>query len=161
MNSKLGESVTCYWLRPACFTMVEHHSLLNLIFENNCPFVRGWMSSSVPTSDPFIGHKSCEFQCDEFSRWTWQWPWASQAQSSPSWFSSLKSLIMSSIRRIVIAASVANYRRPQKPKREVSTGLQQRLPSRNILMWVKMHMYTAKINLGNLLVVSTKISGLV
>jgi hypothetical protein len=44
------------------------------------------------------------------------------AQSSPPWFSSLKSLIMSSIRRIVIAASVANCRRPSKP--DFSTVLQ-------------------------------------
>jgi hypothetical protein len=45
-------------------------------------------------------------------------------QSSPPWFSSLNSLIMSSIRRIVIAASVANYRRPQRQKN-----------FRTVLMW--------------------------
>ncbi len=33
-------------------------------------------------------------------------------------------------------------------------------PSWNILRWVKMHMYTAKTNLSNLLLVSKKISGL-
>jgi hypothetical protein len=45
-------------------------------------------------------------------------------------------LIMSSIRRIVIAASVANCRRPSKP--DFSTVLQSSWPSWMTWMWLEM-----------------------
>jgi hypothetical protein len=123
-NPKLGQSVNC----PLHALLPITH-LLNFVFGNNCPFLLMESITSVPIDDPLKGHTNritgsmfhrahldnCDVLYTNMIN-----PWL--AQSSPPWFSSLKSLIMSSIRRIVIAASVANCRRPSKP--DFSTVLQ-------------------------------------